>query len=297
MSDEGTDVALVTGGTGVIGGAVARKLAERGDRVLLVGRDADRGSSLAAELRDGTPGDAAFLRVDLADRAAVRELAATVREEGRLDRFVAAAGTFREARETTPDGIEYTLAVNYLSTYLLCHELVPLALETAPGDGGDAAMGAGPDPVRVVALTAAVSDRQIDLDDLQSATDYELQVAYARSKRCLTSFAVELADRLPDGVAVDALHPGFVPEGRSREQLPWFVRGPYRVLSALSVGDGADTAADRVVEVATGGSGATGRYIEGGERADVPAFAADEAARGELWRRSAELVDVDPDWP
>jgi hypothetical protein len=63
------------------------------------------------------------------------------------------------------------------------------------------------------------------------------------------------------------------------------------------MGDSPETAADRVVEVATDESGATGRYVEGDDRADVPAFAADAEARTELWRRSADLVDVDPDWP
>jgi short-subunit dehydrogenase involved in D-alanine esterification of teichoic acids len=42
---------LVTGGTGGIGRAVARRLAQSGDRVLVVGRDLQRGASVLAELR------------------------------------------------------------------------------------------------------------------------------------------------------------------------------------------------------------------------------------------------------
>jgi NAD(P)-dependent dehydrogenase (short-subunit alcohol dehydrogenase family) len=288
-------VALVTGGTGVTGSAVVRRLADRGERVMAVGRDVERGEALASSATTEADGEVRFLEADLASQAATRSLAETVRSVGRLDRLVAAVGSFERERETTVDGVERTLAVNYLSTYLLVHDLLPLLVETGP-DALGGAMGAGPNPARIVTLTASVADQPIEFDDLQSSEGYTLQDAHATSKRCLTAFTLELAERLPEGVAADTLHPGFVPGGRSRSELPWYVRGSMSVLSKLSVGDGAEAAADRAVRLATDESGATGRYVEGDDSVETPGFAADPDVRAKLWERSAELVDVDPDW-
>ena len=54
--------ALVTGGTDGIGKDVARGLARRGVRVLVVGRDPDRGARAERELRDSTGNPAVELR-------------------------------------------------------------------------------------------------------------------------------------------------------------------------------------------------------------------------------------------
>ena len=65
-STNGRRTALVTGGTGGIGRAVAADLARRGHRVIIVGRDADSGRAVLAGL-DGSGdetvrGDLALLR-------------------------------------------------------------------------------------------------------------------------------------------------------------------------------------------------------------------------------------------
>src|ERR671930_650041 len=58
---------VVTGGTGGIGRAVAMELARRGDRVLIVGRSADRGAAVLAALEEAGPGAGhALVRADLA---------------------------------------------------------------------------------------------------------------------------------------------------------------------------------------------------------------------------------------
>lgn len=275
-------MALVTGGTGAIGGEVVRRLAAGADRVVFVGRDAERGERLATDVTRETPGDATFLRGDLSERGIVHDVADAVREEGRLDRFVHAAGTFQRERRLTGDGVEYTLAVNYLAAYLLCHDLVDL-LEAAPAG-------------TVVATTAAVGDRDgIAFDDLDGSREYSLSSAYARSKRCLTAFARELAVRTDD-LTVRAVHPGFVPGGRGADGLPWIARTSFRALDALSVGDSPAAAADRVLDHAVDPpSGST--YVEGDEFARLPPFASDAAVRDRLWTESARLAGVDPDWP
>jgi hypothetical protein len=119
---------------------------------------------------------------DVASPADVDGVVELLRERGRLDRLVYAVAAFRRDRTTSPEGLEYSFAVNYLAAYRLCHGLVPLMAASAPA--------------RIVTLTASVSDTPIAFDDLQSETDYSLQDAYARSKRCLTAFTVELAERL-----------------------------------------------------------------------------------------------------
>jgi NAD(P)-dependent dehydrogenase (short-subunit alcohol dehydrogenase family) len=277
-------VALVTGGTGTVGSEVVRGLAARADRVVFVGRDAERGERLAAEATRETPGTARFVPADLSERAGVREVADAVRADGdgRLDRFVHAAGTFRPDRRLTEEGVEYTLAVNYLAAYRLCHDLLDL-LAAAPA-------------ATVVAVTAAVGDRDdIAFDNLDGSREYSLSSAYARSKRCLTAFAREFAVRA-DGVTVRAVHPGFVPGARATDALPWAARASYRALDALSLGDSPATAAERVLDHAVDPpEGPT--YVEGDEFVDLPAWAADAAVRERLWTESARLAGVDPDWP
>jgi NADP-dependent 3-hydroxy acid dehydrogenase YdfG len=323
-------VSVVAGGTGVIGSEVGRQLARRGDEVWLIGRDEQRGESLASEITAETDGTARFVGADVASADDIDGVVELLRERGRLDRLVYAVGAFRRDRTTTPEGLEYCFAVNYLAAYRLCHGLVPLMAASAPA--------------RIVTLTASVSDTPIAFDDLQSETDYSLQDAYARSKRCLTAFTVELAERLAaiddpaaiadagerdgqedadgtgddeewdwgggeatadeeratdgGGVAVgaDAVVPGFVPGGRAAEDLPAVLRGSFKLLSTLRLGTAPETAAERVLDPLLDDPGPTGRYFDEGTITDPPSFATDAEARARLWRESAELAGLDPDW-
>lgn len=85
--------ALVTGATGGIGGAIARKLHGAGATVALSGTNAAKLESLAAEL-----GDRAHITpCNLSDRAAVAKLAAEAEEKvGTLDIVVNNAGLTRD---------------------------------------------------------------------------------------------------------------------------------------------------------------------------------------------------------
>ena len=70
--------ALVTGSTDGVGRLVARKLGQAGARVLVHGRDAERGTRVVADI-EASGGAAAFLAADLSAPAEVRRLAGTLR--------------------------------------------------------------------------------------------------------------------------------------------------------------------------------------------------------------------------
>ena len=76
---------LVTGSTTGIGEAIARRAIAEGARVVVHGRDEDRGQALVAEF----PGQATLAIADLADPAAGRQLVdATLKAYGTLDAIV-----------------------------------------------------------------------------------------------------------------------------------------------------------------------------------------------------------------
>lgn len=280
-----TRVALVTGATSGIGHVAAERLAERGWRVLVHGRDRARGERVVDDIQLAG-GDAVFLRADFADFDAVRELATRVRAEPRLDALVNnAALSVSEYRET--EGVELTLTVNHLAPYLLTHELVPMLQDSAPA--------------RIVVTASGVHYRgDIDPDDLSMPT-YDALDAYARSKLANVLFAVELATRLdPDEVTVNAYHPGFVPSTGLYRDASVPVRVSTRLASVVPfVGTSTAEAADGLVHLTATDSvaGVTGAYFAGREREQPDARAEDERLRERLWAVSADLVDVDPDWP
>jgi NAD(P)-dependent dehydrogenase (short-subunit alcohol dehydrogenase family) len=74
--------AVVVGGTGVLGGALADGLGGAGAFVVVAGRGADRGEARVQAIRDAG-GDGMFVSVDAIDRESVKALlAATVAARG-----------------------------------------------------------------------------------------------------------------------------------------------------------------------------------------------------------------------
>jgi retinol dehydrogenase 14 len=273
-------VCMVTGASSGIGRAVARGLAERGARVLLVARDRARGDAAAADIRAAAGGDAP-VEVELADlavQAAVRDLAARVAARlDRLDVLVNNAGTQFGRRELTVDGVERTFALNHLGYFLLTILLLDLLKASAPA--------------RVVNVASdAHLHASIDPDDPQGLRDWSSSRAYGRSKLANVLFTYELARRLEgSGVTVNCAHPGVVATGFGREAGPLLRLGTRLARPFLLT---PEQGADTIVWLASAPelAGATGGYYaQRQQRRSGPASYDRDAAR-RLWQASQELT-------
>jgi short-subunit dehydrogenase len=122
----GARTVLLTGATGGLGHAIARRLAAAGARLVLSGRRGDVLAALASEL------GAEVAPADLSDRAAVRELAAAHTD---VDIVVANAGIPASGRLRTydDDQIERALLVNLHAPIILTHALAPHMVDRGCG--------------------------------------------------------------------------------------------------------------------------------------------------------------------
>lgn len=118
-------VAVVAGGCGAIGSAVATRLLERGAKVYTL----DRAGRSA-------PAGAAAIDVDITDAAAVAAAVTRIdSESARLDIVVHAAGTTRDGRiwKLSFDDWRTVLATNLDSAFFLVRAAVPLMRRSGPG--------------------------------------------------------------------------------------------------------------------------------------------------------------------
>src|SRR6476660_5125020 len=85
-------VAVVIGGTGVLGGQLCNGLAQAGATVVVAGRSEERGQARVAAI-EKLGGKATFSEVDAADRESVQALLDTVvKQHGRVDALINSAG-------------------------------------------------------------------------------------------------------------------------------------------------------------------------------------------------------------
>nr|WP_165986299.1 type I polyketide synthase [Streptomyces sp. YIM 98790] len=124
----GTGTVLVTGGTGTLGGVVARHLvAAHGVRRLVLasraGGDSPRGAELAAELTE-LGAEVVLAACDTADRAALSGLLAGIPADAPLTAVVHAAGVVDDGvlTELTPQRLDAVLSPKMLAAWNL-HEL------------------------------------------------------------------------------------------------------------------------------------------------------------------------------
>jgi NAD(P)-dependent dehydrogenase (short-subunit alcohol dehydrogenase family) len=128
--------ALITGGTSGIGFATARKLAQLGIHVLVVGRNAERGKKAVEEIR-AAGGKADFISADLRDAASAREVAKRANElgNGQVDILINNAGIFPfgPTHEMTEEQFDRVFSVNVKAPYFLVAELAPLMAKRGKG--------------------------------------------------------------------------------------------------------------------------------------------------------------------
>ena len=127
-------VALVTGGNGGLGRAMALALQAGGARVAVTGRNRDRNAAAAAELADRA---AAVHELDVRDEAAVQATtAAVVARFGRLDILINNAGIVDDGLVVEKDPREWEAAIaTDLTGPFLCARHAARAM-IAHGEGG-----------------------------------------------------------------------------------------------------------------------------------------------------------------
>ncbi len=182
-----TATALITGGTSGIGFATAKELAQLGIRVLVVGRNAERGRKAVDEIR-AAGGNADFISSDLKDAASAREVAKRAIElgNGQVDILINNAGIypFGPTHEMTEEQFDRVFSVNVKAPYFLVAELAPLMAKRGKG--------------AIVNLSTMVAD--------YGAPGMSLYGASKAAINLLTkTWAAEYG---PKGVRVNAVSPG-----------------------------------------------------------------------------------------
>ena len=177
---------LVTGGTSGIGAAFARRLAARGDDLVLVARDESRLETSAAALRETYGVSVEVLPADLGDRDQVLRVAARLTDQTRpVDLLVNNAGFGVHHRLTDPDPAPHEHAI----------DVMVVAVLLLGGAAGRAMRERGHGAIVNVASTAG----------FMAMGSYSAVKAWAMTYS--ESLAVELAGT---GVTVTALAPGWV---------------------------------------------------------------------------------------
>lgn len=177
---------LVVGGTGQLGVAIARGLAQRGDAVLLSARDPEKLDRIAAELRTLGPGRHGYLSVDLRDRDAPQRVVAGVIAWGGVEDVVLACGPFPRTPldDLTREDLEGTFSVHAVAPLLIVSALSP----------------------QLIAANGAV----VALGDAGVTRPYTNHVAYITAKGALQTGLRALSVELAPHVRVNVLALGIV---------------------------------------------------------------------------------------
>src|SRR6266704_3121754 len=274
----GDRVFLVTGANSGIGKATALGLARLGGTIVMACRSAKRGEAARQDIVRDSGNSKVYLEiVDLASEDSTRSFAEEFqRKYPRLDVLINNAGVYTSHREVTPDGLERTFEVNYLSGFLLTHLLLDLLKKSAPS--------------RIVNVSSSAhSGGTIHFGDLQGERRYSGYRAYGQSKLAQILFTRELAQQLEGtGVTVNACHPGVIRTnlgigGASVvvRFVRMFFKGPAR---------GAETPI--YLAISSDVEGVTGKYFAN-KRERTPSLAAQnpDAAR-RLFDVSMELTQI-----
>lgn len=190
-------VAIVTGGTGVLGGAIAHGLAAAGAKVGILGRRVERAAEVVAAIK-AKGGEAMPVPADALDQTALAQARDSVLQQwGQVDILVNAAGG------NSPDATVF----GDVTFFNLQREAVQKMLDLN-------LMGTIlPSQIFGEVMAKAGKGSIINISSMAAQRPLTRVIGYAAAKSAIDNFtrwlAVDLATKYGEGVRVNAIAPGF----------------------------------------------------------------------------------------
>lgn len=198
-------VAVVIGGTGTLGGAMASALGAAGARVVVGGRNAERGAARVEELAKAGV-EARFVAIDALDAEAVKSAAAEVEADfGPVHTLVNAAGGNRP-EATLPPGADFCDLPTDAWRDVFDLNLVGGALLPSQAFGRKMVERQAGSIINIASMSGMIPLSRV--------------VAYSAAKAAVINLTQFLArEWAPQSVRVNAISPGFFPAEQNRKLL------------------------------------------------------------------------------
>ena len=192
-----SNVTVITGGTGVLGRAIAKYLAAEGAKVVILGRKADIGEAIVADIR-AAGGEALFLQTDVLDAARVQQNCDDILARyGKVDTLLNAAGGNMPGATIAPDKTFFDLDPAQFQTVLdlnLTGTVIPTQVFLRP-------------------MVAQGKGSIINFSSMAAFRPMTRVCGYAAAKAGISNFtaymATECARKFGEGIRVNAIAPGF----------------------------------------------------------------------------------------
>lgn len=190
-------VVVITGGTGVLGKAIAVYLAAEGAKVVIMGRRAEAGEAIVKEIKDAG-GEAMFLTTNVLDQSVVEQnREAVLAAYGRVDALLNAAGGNMPGATIAPTGTIFDLSAEAFRTVLdlnLTGTVIPTQVFLKP-------------------MVEQKEGCIVNFSSMAAFRPMTRVLGYAAAKAGISNFtaymATEVAAKFGEGIRVNAIAPGF----------------------------------------------------------------------------------------
>jgi NAD(P)-dependent dehydrogenase (short-subunit alcohol dehydrogenase family) len=275
---------LITGANSGIGKETALGLARMGARVVLVCRNQQKGQDALGDIQRETGSSRLDLLIaDMSSLGSVRALATQVHERyPRLDVLINNAGAAVRYRTLSADGIEMTVAGNYLGPALLTCLLLDLMKSSAPS--------------RIVNVSSdAHRSARLDLNDLQyERRKYKSIAAYSQSKLLMNAFTFELARRLEGtGVTANCLHPGVVATNIVPSNAPLAAKVIFAAMKPFLLSSKRGAAVSLYLATSPDVAKMSGKYFVKSTPVDANPLSRDPKIQAAIWQWTEKMIGVD----
>lgn len=190
-------IVLITGGTGVLGKAIAGHLAGEGATVVVMGRREEAGNAIVKTL-ESNGGKALFLKTDVLNESVLKENRKEILSRfGRIDALLNAAGGNMPGATISPSGTFFDLKINEFEKVLELN-LTGTVL---------------PSQVFLEPMVEQKKGSIVNFSSMASFRPMTRVAGYAAAKAGISNFtqflATEVATKFGEGIRVNAIAPGF----------------------------------------------------------------------------------------
>ena len=201
------NVTVITGGTGVLGRAIAKYLALNGAKVVILGRKEEIGQEIVADIK-AAGGQCEFLKTDVMNQEVVQQNCDYIVEKyGRIDTLLNAAGGNMKGATIAPDQNFFDLEASQFQTVLnlnLTGTIIPTQVFLKP-------------------MVAQGKGSIINFSSMAAFRPMTRVCGYAAAKAGISNFtafmATECAKKFGEGIRVNAIAPGFFITEQNRSLL------------------------------------------------------------------------------